>query len=142
MSKKIYQNRTRLASSIVVRYGWGGWTDITESNYNKRLKEPTANGWEFQVRVLYTKSDYDIRPCLYDAGIEVKYPESDTYVRYVVADSIKDKPPLKQYYYHASGCPADDSDSVDCTCWHDEGTGVCNTSGTDDKLLLWRDKPN
>ena len=43
----------------------------------------------------------------------------------------------RQYYYKVDGCPAENSESPDCICWHDEGTGPCATD--DSTLVLWRD---
>lgn len=42
----------------------------------------------------------------------------------------------RQYYYKVDGCPAKNSDSPDCICWHDEGTGPY---AINDSSLMWRD---
>ena len=42
----------------------------------------------------------------------------------------------RQYYYKVDGCPAVDSESPDCICWHDEGAGPCATA--DPTLVSWR----
>lgn len=31
--------------------------------------------------------------------------------------------PIRQYYYKVNGCKEEDTKSINCICWHDEGTG-------------------
>lgn len=42
----------------------------------------------------------------------------------------------REYYYQVTGCPALDSDTPDCICWHKEGTGPF--ADTPDKVRSWR----
>lgn len=58
---------------------------------------------------------------------------------------------MKQYYSKNNSCTAESSNSPDCICWHDEGTGpYFGAIYTDPKsgklpntsIRSWRDKPN
>lgn len=54
--------------------------------------------------------------------------------------SVAEVIPLKrQYFYGDDMCMADSSESPDCTCWHDEGTGPLKDSP--EGIQKWRDKP-
>ena len=46
------------------------------------------------------------------------------------------EPAKRQYYYKVDGCPAVDSESPGCICWHDEGAGPRATA--DPTLVSWR----
>lgn len=45
----------------------------------------------------------------------------------------------RQYFYRVNNCPTLDSNSPDCTCWHDKGTGPIKNNP--EWVRTWRDKP-
>jgi len=49
-----------------------------------------------------------------------------------------------QYYYKQNECKAENSQDVDCICWHIEGTGPFKDERHDSEVLLvdWRITPN
>lgn len=46
---------------------------------------------------------------------------------------------IRQYYYKVAGCRAISPESLDCICWHDEGTGPLADGNPEPEH--WRDKP-
>lgn len=54
-------------------------------------------------------------------------------------EQTQDEEPVRQYYYKNNDCKAMFTDSSDCICWHDEGTGPYPEDSI--HTLEWRFKP-
>lgn len=54
-------------------------------------------------------------------------------------ETKQDEEPVRQYYYKNNDCKAMFTDSSDCICWHDEGTGPYPEDSI--HTLEWRFKP-
>ncbi len=89
-----------------------------------------------------TPSDVEIIMLDAESGVSVRAGKGAvTLARAVLAKwgtpaPVGVEPAQRQYYYKVDGCPARNSESPDCICWHDAGTGPRATA--DPTLVSWR----